>query len=270
MHLVRKKDGTWRFTVDYRKLNSMTIPDAYPLPNIEEMMDNLKGVQFVSKLDLVDGFWHIVLVETDREKTGFATKRGFWRWKVLPMGLMNSPGTFQKAMDEILAEYRWKFCLVFIDDILIFSRTFKEHLEHLRLVLAKLREHGLFAKLKKCKFLMSEMLFLGHVISKEGIRPDPSKVEALDKKDSVAVRRFLGMAGYYRKFIKNFARRTEHLRRLTRKDVTFVWTKQHRMEFNDIKKALVNHPVMAYPDFTKPFILTVPPPTRVGGTHNTG
>src|SRR5688572_640022 len=134
VHLVKKKDGRWRFVVDYRALNKVTLPDSYPLPNIEEMLDNLKNAKFFSKLDLTDGFWQIKLAEKDREKTGFAAKSGFWRWKVLPMGLKNASSTFQKAMDEALGNLKWKICMVFVDDILIYSQTYEEHLLHIKAV----------------------------------------------------------------------------------------------------------------------------------------
>ncbi|HRP36576.1 MAG TPA: reverse transcriptase domain-containing protein [Candidatus Dojkabacteria bacterium] len=261
IHLAKKKDGTWRFCIDYRKLNKVTLLDAYPLPNIEEMFNYLAGAKFFSKIDLVDGFWHIKLAEEDKEKTAFEVpKRGLWQWRVLPMGLSNSPATFQRAMEEALGELRYKSCMVFIDDIIIYSKSFQEHLQHLEEVLCKLASKGLYAKLSKCQFLVEEIEFLGHVVTKDGIKADPKKIEAISKmqapEDADQVRRFLGMAGYYRKFIKNFSLRTVNIRELIKDRVVFVWTKECQQEYDDIKAELSKEPVMAFPDLDRKFILT--------------
>ena len=146
----------------------MTIPDTFPIPNIDDMLDKLAGAKFFSKIDLTDGFWHIPIKMTDRDKTGFMTSEGLYRWKMLPMGLTNSPSIFQRVMQTVLRKELNKFCMVYIDDIIIFSNTIEEHIEHVKAVLTALHKHKFFAKLSKCKFLVEEIDFLGHVITKDG------------------------------------------------------------------------------------------------------
>ncbi len=258
--LIKKSDGTWRTVIDYRKLNTQMIPDSYPMPRIDDMLDNLNGAKYFSKLDMTDGFWQIGLDEESRELTGFATRSQFWRWKVLPMGIMNSPSAFQRAMDQVLGELKWKIVMCYVDDLIIYSNTLEEHLEHIEAVLKKLQEANIYVKLAKCQFGVEEIKFLGHIVGKEGMKPDPEKTKAVKNmdipKDEKAVSRFLGMAGFYRKYVKNFSARTTHLRELTRKDTKFVWTKECEDEMNDIKDALTKGPVMVYPDWNKKFILS--------------
>jgi hypothetical protein len=219
------------------------------------MLDRLHGSKYFSKLDMTDGFWQILLDEESKEYTGFATTSKFWQWKVLPMGAMNSPSAFQRAMDQVLGELKWKSVMCYVDDLIIFSRTIEEHIRHIEEVLKKLANAGIYAKLSKCQFGLEEIKFLGHIVSKDGIKADPEKVKAVKElpipKDEKAVSRFLGMAGYYRKYIKNFSARTLNMRQLTRKDVKFTWSEECQKEFEDIKKALIASPVMAYPDFSK-------------------
>jgi hypothetical protein len=258
--LVKKPDGSWRTTIDYRKLNSLTIPDSYPMPRIDDMLDRLNGSKYFSKLDMTDGFWQILLDEESKEYTGFATTSKFWQWKVLPMGAMNSPSAFQRAMDQVLGELKWKSVMCYVDDLIIFSKTIEEHLVHIEEVLNKLKEAGVYSKLGKCQFGVKEIKFLGHVVSSEGIKADSDKVKAIQglptPKDEKAMSRFLGMAGFYRKYIKNFSARTINMRNLTRNEVQYVWNKECEKEFKDIKGALSSSPVMAYPNFKKKFILS--------------
>jgi len=260
VHLAKKKDGTWRFCIDYRRLNEMTLVDSFPIPNIDDMLDNLIGARYFSKLDLTDGFWHIPIRIGDRNKTGFMTPDGLYQWKMLPMHLTNSPSIFQRAMQDVLRKYMNKFCMVYIDDIIIYSHTLEGHIEHVKLILTALRERNFYAKLSKCKFLVEEIEFLGHVITKDGVKTDPRKTEALKAlpipTSAQEVRRFLGMSGYYRKFVPNYAEKTNHLRMLIRKNAVFNWTDECNKEFNNIKELLGNAPIMAFPDFSKGFILT--------------
>jgi hypothetical protein len=258
--LVKKSDGTWRTVIDYRKINAQMIPDSYPMPRIDEMLDNLSGAKYFSKLDMTDGFWQIGLDEKSREWTGFATRSRFWRWKVFPMGIMNSPSAFQRAMDKVLGELKWKCVMCYVDDLIIYSETLEEHVRHIRQVLERLAKAGIYAKLAKCQFGVEELKFLGHIVGKEGMKPDPEKTTAVEKmpvpKDAKGVSRFLGMAGFYRKYIRNFSSRTINLRELTRKEKIFEWKEECQKEFEDIKKALTSSPVMTYPNFGKKFIVS--------------
>jgi hypothetical protein len=257
--LVPKKDGGLRTTIDYRKVNELILPDSYPMPRTDEILDNLHGAKYFSKLDMTDGFWQIALAEDSRDYTGFVTRSKFWRWKVLPMGLKSSPSVFQRKMDCILGEIKWKFVMCYLDDLIIYSKTFEEHMDHIKQVLEKLELAGMFVKLSKCAFGMESIDFLGHIVTKEGIKPDPKKTKAIAgmtaPTDAHGVRRFLGMASFYRRYIKDFAARTEGMRNLIHKDTIFKWTLNHDKEFEDIKKELISNPVMAYPNFREKFIL---------------
>ena len=165
VHLARKKDGTWRYCIDYCKLNAITILDAYPVPNIEMMFNELKGARFFSKIDLTDGYWHIPIREKDREKTGFATRQGVWQWRCMLMGLKNSSFTFQRVMQNVLRKHLWNPCMVYIDDIIIYNKMLEEHMEHVQSVLQTLADAKFDAKISKCKFLASKIDFLGHIIT---------------------------------------------------------------------------------------------------------
>ena len=175
--MVRKKDGSTRFCVDYRKLNDVTRKDAYPLPRIDATLDTLHGSQWFSTLDLLNGYWQVKVDEADRQKTAFCTTEGLFQLKVMPFGLCNAPATFQRLMDLVLAGLQWSDCLVYIDDVIVLGRTFDEHLRNLRSVLQRLRESGLRLKPSKCSFFQSEVLYLGHIISRDGVATDPSKTE---------------------------------------------------------------------------------------------
>ena len=196
----------------------------------------------------------------DRKYTGFATRKGFYQWKVTPMGASNSGAIFQRIMEVALGELRFKCAMVYIDDIIIFSKTFEDHVLHIKEVIEKLEKAGLYLKLNKCEFCMEEIEILKHFVSADGIKPSPKKTEAIDEyptPDSPeAVSRFLGMAGYYRKFIENFAKRTVHIRKAKLMDKhAFSWTKAANDEFSDIKKCLTSGHIMALPDMKLPFIL---------------
>ena len=175
--MLSKEDRSARFCVDYRKLNSITHKDAYPLPRIDDTLDTLAGSQWFSTLDLVSGYWQVEVVEQDRDKTAFATQEGLFQFKVMPFGLCNAPATFQRLMNLVLAGVQWSECLVYLDDIIVLGRSFEEHLQNLSAVLQKLKCANLRLKLPKCAFCKKEVLYLGHRVSREGVSTDPAKVE---------------------------------------------------------------------------------------------
>ena len=203
--LVRKKDGSLRFCMDYRKVNAVTKKDAYPLPRVDETLDTLSGSQWFSTLDLLSGYWQVEMSPTDREKTAFATPEGLYELKVMPFGLCNAPSTFQRLMDSVLKGLHWSNCLVYIDDVVVPGRKFKDHLQNLKLVFDRFREAGLKLHLKKCKFGKKEVTFLGHLISASGVAVDPTKTDKIatwpEPQCQRDVQQFLGLANYYRRFI---------------------------------------------------------------------
>lgn len=262
--LVKKKDGTKRFCIDYRKLNAVTKKDVYPLPRIDDALNHLKNMRFFSTLDLISGYYQIPIAEEDKEKTAFITHSGLYEFNVMPFGLTNAPATFQRLMNVTLAGLNWKTCLVYIDDILVFSRTMEEHFDRLREIFVRLQGANLKVKPSKCRFAFNETNYLGHIISERGIRPDPDKIKTIvewqeDKvKRSVKeVRSFLGICNYYRRFVRNFAQIARPLNYLLKKNAKFEWTDQCSKAFNSLKQRLISRPIMIHPDFTKPFILQV-------------
>lgn len=260
---VRKKDGSLRMCVDYRRLNALTVKNRAPLPRIEELFDQLRGATVFSKLDLAQGYHQMRVAEEDIPKTAFRTRYGHFEFTVLPFGLTNAPSAFMQMMHNVLRPYLDKFVVVFLDDILVYSRTEGEHLVHLRMVLNALREQQLHIKVSKCAFCMHEVDFLGHVISADGIKVDPKKTEAVQKwpvpKDVQQVRMFLGLAGYYRKFVHGFARMAAPLTELTKQapGLNFAdrWGAVEQAAFEQLKAALSSPPVLLFPDFSKPFVL---------------
>jgi len=206
---VHKKEGTLRLCVDYRALNKITIKNRYPLPRIEELMDRLCGAKYFSKIDLYSGYHQIRIKDTDIHKTAFRTRYGHYEFLVLPFGLTNVPATFMTLMNDIFREYLDKFVIIYLDDILIYSKTKEEHLQHLRIVLGILRQHKLYAKSTKCELLQPKVEYLGHFLSKEGISVDLRKVDAIknwpEPTNVSEVRSFLGLASYYRKFVERFS-----------------------------------------------------------------
>jgi hypothetical protein len=177
--LVQKKEGTWRFCIDYRKLNDMTVKNRFPMPLVDEILDELAGTQYFSSLDMTNGYHHIRMGEEDEHKTAFKTHHGHYQFRVMPFGLTNAPVTFQCAMNSILEPFLRKFVLVFIDDILNYSPTLQDHVQHLKQVFTVLRHHQFYLKRNKCVFAQAELQYLGHIISKEGVATDPSKTEAM-------------------------------------------------------------------------------------------
>jgi len=206
---VKKKDGTLRMCIDYRALNKITIKNKYPLPRIDELLDRLHGATVFSKIDLRSGYHQVRIHPSDIDKTAFNTRYGHYEYLVLPFGLTNAPATFMHLMNSVFADYLDEFVIVFLDDVLVFSRTTEEHKRHVRLVLQRLREHRLYANIKKCEFFQPKISFLGHVVSCDGIGMDPDKVQAIQQWPPLRtvgdVRSFLGLAGYYRKFVYRFS-----------------------------------------------------------------
>ena len=257
--LVRKKDGSTRFCIDYRKLNDVTRKDAYPLPRIDDTLDAMAGAKIFSTLDLASGYWQVELEPSDREKSAFVTSQGLFEFKVMPFGLTGAPATFQRLMDLVLSGLQWQICLVYLDDVIVFARDFNEHLERLRQVFDRLREAGLKLRPGKCHLFQTQVPYLGHVISGDGVATDPAKVDAVSSWPQPTcvsdVRSFLGLTSYYRRFVENFAQIASPLHRLTEKKAPFHWTKECDQSFCELKRRLVSAPILAYPQFDQQFIL---------------
>ncbi|KAK1646326.1 hypothetical protein QYE76_064131 [Lolium multiflorum] len=254
---VDKRDGTIRLCVDYRKLNDVTIKNKYPLPKIEDLFDQMNGARVFSKIDLRTGYHQLKVRESDIPKTAFTTRYGLFEYTVMSFGLTNAPAYFMNLMNKMFMKYLDKFVVVFIDDILIYSKNEEEHAEHLRIVLGTLRDHQLYAKFSKCEFWLKEVGFLGHVISAGGVSVDPSKIQSIMEKkaptNQTEVRAFLGLAGYYRKFVEGFSSIARPLTQLLKKDKKFEWTDKCEASFQELKKRLVTAPVLTMPDITKDF-----------------
>ena len=254
---VAKKDGTLRMCVDYRALNNNTVKNKYPLPRIDDLIDQVQGCSHFSSLDLQSGYHQIRISEEDVPKTAFRTHIGLYQFRVLSFGLCNAPATFQAVMNGVFAPYLGKFVLVYLDDILIFSKSQEEHREHLQLVVDLLRKHKLYAKLSKCEFEQAELQFLGFVISGDSVKMDPKKTAVVKDwpvpKDVGQLRSFLGMANYFRRFVKGYNNLVRPLNSLLRKTAEWEWTDSCQKAFDKAKETLVNVPVLAQPDFTRPF-----------------
>ncbi|KAL0458791.1 UNVERIFIED_CONTAM: Retrovirus-related Pol polyprotein from transposon [Sesamum latifolium] len=248
---VKKKDGSMRLCIDYRQLNRITIKNKYPLPRIDDLLDQLKGATVFSKIDLRSGYWQLRIEEGSISKTAFRTRYGHYEFVVMPFGLTNAPAAFMSLMNKTLQPFLDQFVIVFIDDILIYSRSPKEHEQHLRTVLQILREKQLYAKFSKCEFWMEEIAFLGHVVSKEGVQPDPAKVRAIlewePPKNVSEVRSFLGLAGYYRRFVKDFSVVAKPLTNLLKKNTPFNWNDRCAQSFEELKRRLTSAPILALP-----------------------
>jgi len=257
--LVPKKDGTIRFCVDYRKLNAVTVKDSYTLPRIDDALASLNGNKYFTSLDLNAGYWQIPMDENDKEKTAFITDSGLYHFNVLSFGLTNAPATFQRYMDAVLAGLKWNSLLVYIDDILIYSQTFADHLQDVRNVLDRLIEANLQLKPSKCSFFQKELLYLGHLVSADGIKPDPKKISAILEmpipSDVTGVRSFIGMCGFYRSYIRNFAKICGPLYDLTKDGVTFNIGELEIASIIELKKALAQAPILCHPNFDYPFVI---------------
>lgn len=255
---VRKANGKLRMCVDYRALNKLTVKNRYPLPRIDELLDRLHGASVFTKLDLQSGYWQIRIAEEDIPKTAFRTRYGHYEWRVMPFGLTNAPATFQALMNDVLRPFLDSFVIVYLDDILIFSKTPEEHLEHVNKVLTALKKARLFAGLDKCAFAMKEVTFLGHIVSGDGIKMDPKKVEAVREwpapRNVTEVRSFLGLTGFYRRFIHHYAHKALPLTNLTTGGAKWRWRQDVEVKaFEDLKEALISAPVLVTPDPTLPY-----------------
>ncbi|KAL4014605.1 hypothetical protein IC575_026814 [Cucumis melo] len=254
---VKKKDGSMRLCIDYRELNKVTVKNRYPLPRIDDLFDRFCGATVFSKIDLRSGYHQLRIKDGDIPKTAFRSRYGHYEFIVMSFGLTNAPAVFMDLMNRVFREFLDTFVIVFIDDILIYSKTEAEHEEHLRMVLQTLRDNKLYAKFSKCEFWLKQVSFLGHVVSKAGVSVDPAKIEAVTgwtRPSTVSeVRSFLGLAGYYRRFVENFSRIATPLTQLTRKGAPFVWSKACEDSRN--LKWLVTAPVLTVPDGSGSFVI---------------
>ena len=254
--LVRKKDGSYRFCADYRKLNLVTVKDVYPLPRIDDALSRLEKTRYFSSMDQQSGFWQIEVAPESREKTAFVTPDGLWQFKKMPFGLCNSPATFQRMMDIVLAGLKWDTCLVYLDDVVIFARSFKEHLEKLDLVLSAIHGAGLRLKVNKCHFGMTTLKVLGHVVDKDGVYPDPDKIQAVKEFPQPttvkALQSFIALCSYYRKFIPSFADKARPLTSLTKSATPFEWGTSQQESWIQLKETLTEKAMLAHPDYSLP------------------
>ena len=257
--LVQKKDGSLRFCVDYRKVNEVTRKDAYPLPRIDDTLDTVAGSLWFTTLDLMSAYWQVEVEEKDRDKTAFCTREGLFHFNVMPFGLCNAPATFQRLMDMLLAGLLWESCLVYIDDVIIMGKDVQSHLNNMAAVFSRLRDAGLKVKPSKCEFFKKEVKFMGHVVSNHGISTDPLKTDKIAQWptpiNQQQLQQFLGLASYYRRFVRGFAAICRLLYQLTEKNAPFRWTSECDNAFCELKQLLTSAPVLSYPDFSKPFIL---------------
>jgi hypothetical protein len=258
--IVGKKDGSQRLCIDYRKLNKITKPDMYPLPRIDDMLERFGQAQWFTTLDLASGYWQVGMDPKDVEKTAFITPFGLYEFLVMPFGLSYAPGTFQRLMNRVLHDYLGIFVAVYLDDVIIFTKgPFEQHLDELQQVFNKLRKANLMIKIQKCYFCSPNLKFLGHVVGRDGIRPDPEKIEKVENfpvpKSVTQLRSALGLFTYYRKFVKDFSKIARPLFELLKKDTYYIWTEKQQTAFDRLKLALISAPILTYPDFEKPFII---------------
>ena len=257
--LVRKKDRGLRFCVDCRALNNITRKDSYPLPRIDDTLDTLAGMNWLSALDLKSGYWQVEMDPLDKDKTAFTTGRGLWQFKVMPFGLRNAPATFERLMERVLANIPLQTALVYLDDILIPGRTFNHNLTNLRQVFHRLRAAKLKLTSQKCMLLQREVKFLGHIIGSTGVSTDPEKTRAIETWPTPTnlseLWCSLGLCSYYRRFVKGFADIARPLHQLTGKGVPFEWSSEAGNAFTHLKSCLATTPVLCFPLPDAPFTL---------------
>ena len=255
--LVRKRDGTLHFCVDYRVLNSVTKPDVFPLPRINDLLDQLGKSKYYTTLDLVSGYWQIRVHANGQEKTAFATHQGLYEFRVMPFGVMNAPAVFQRLMQRVLSGLQ--FISVYLDDVIVYSETLTEHVSHLRIVFERLRTAGLKLNPAKCRFVCDEVEYLGHLITPAGLKPSERNLSAVREfqvsTNLKHLRQFLGLTSHYRRFIHNYAKIAHPLYALLQKGAQYQWTAEYEVAFEVLKSKLLSPPILAYPDFKKDFVL---------------
>src|SRR5581483_9694113 len=237
--LVGKKSGKKRFCIDYRKLNTNIKIDAYPISRIDDLLEKFRVSKWFTTIDLANRYWQIEIEEEDKEKTAFVCSQGLFEFNVMPFGLTNAPATFQRAMNKTFREYIDKFIAIYLDDIIIFSKTFQEHIQHVETVLKKLNEVNMMLKLKKCKWAENNIEFLGHIVGKDGIKPDPAKIEKIKKL----------------KIPQNVSKIAKPINQLLQKEIKFKWKEKQQEAFEKLKQKLINHPILIYPNYQKPFLV---------------
>ena len=257
---VKKKDGTLRLCIDYRQLNKLTIKNKYPLPIIDDLFDQMKGVSIFSKIDLRSGYHQLRIKDVDVHKTAFGTRYGHYEFLVMPFGLINASTAFMDLMNRVFRPYVDQFVVVFIDDILVYSKDRENHDTHLRVVLETLRKEQLYAKLSKCEFWLNEVSFLGHIVSKEGIRVDPKKIEVVFEwkppRNVTEVLSFLGLAGYYRRFIKGFSMTAAPMTTLLqKKNEKYEWSEKCQRSFDKLKTFLTKAPILTQLTCGKEYVI---------------
>lgn len=250
----------WRVVIDYRKLNDVTVGDSYPLPNISEILDQLGSSKYFTTLDLASGFHQIEMEESDKCKTAFCTPKGHFEFNRMSFGLKNAPATFQRMMNNVLTGLDPVQCFVYLDDIVVYASSLKDHEIKLRNIFERLRQNNLKIQPDKCEFLRKEVCYLGHVITENGVKPNPDKIKVIEKfprpTNQKEIKGFLGLVGYYRKFIENFSKISKPLTGLLRKDYKFEWNFEQEDAFNVLRNKLISTPILQYPDFSKEFIVT--------------
>ena len=259
MLFVKNKDGTLRLCIDNRQLNKLTVKNKYLLPRIDDLFDQLKGASIFSKIDLRSGYHQLRIKDADVHKTAFRTRYGHYEFLVMPFGLKNAPTAFMGLMNRVFRSYVDQFVIVFIDDILVYSKDRKSHDTHLRVVLETLKKEQLYAKLSKCEFWLNEVSFLGHIVSKEGIRVDPKKIEVVVEwkppRNVIEVRSFLGLAGYYRRFVKGFSMTAALMTRLLQKNVKYEWSEKCQRSFDELKPFLTEAPILTQPTYSREYVI---------------
>ncbi|KAH9151545.1 hypothetical protein AeRB84_005864 [Aphanomyces euteiches] len=254
--MIRRPDGSIRFCIDYRKLNNITVKDSYPMPRIDDLLDFLGRAKLFSTIDIASGYWNVPMAKDSIEKTAFTCKYGLYEWFVMPFGL----SCFERLMEHILIDYKWRTCLVYLDDCIVYSEDFGSHLIRLSRVLTKFREAGFKLKMSKCKLGRSSVPFLGHIVTPAGILPNPEKIKSILRvkalKDASEVRAFLGLAGYFRRFVRDFSKIAAPLTNLLTAE-QFIWLTACDEALESLKRSLVSPPILAHPDFDLPFSIWV-------------
>ena len=246
--VVYKKDGTPRLCVDYRLLNEITVDDKFGLPNIKDIIDKMQGSKFFTSLDIAWGYWHVRMDPDSISKTAFNTDDGHYQWKVMPFGLKGAPSTFQRIIRSVLGDLSYKCCINYLDDIIIYSKTLNEHIEHIKMVLTKLNANNIKLRKEKCRFIQDEISYLGYIIKDDKVSLNPANIESVvnfpEPKDKKQVQQFLGLASFCRNVISNYTEKAFPLTKLTRKSETFIFEEKQRQAFNSLKQSLVTAPLL--------------------------